>query len=285
MRRWSVLVVCGMAFACPRSLASQEDTASAPRWVRHFASASANMLLSGFTAGVIQEIKGGSFRDGFTRGALGGLIIYGGKRIAVDLAPGAGLIGREVAAVGASVVRNAADGIGSFDRLVLPVGIVRVYWTRAPARQWNVKIDALAAGWTIYGIMERELDFDVGKSLSSGMAIFETRNRILEFGEGDHAGGVTNAGVIYLSHIPLWGRERLDRSFAHERVHALQMDQMFVTLSDPFDDALLTRLPLGKHANQWVDINLATEFLRLLNVVIKKHSDRPWETEAIYLTR
>jgi hypothetical protein len=279
--------MCGLACSLPRPLGAQVDSTfheTTPRWVAHFTSASANMLLSALTAGVAQELKGGSFRDGFTRGALGGLIIYGGKRISIESFAGAGLIGREVASVGASVVRNAADGLGSFERLVLPVGVIRIYRHPKPGNKWQAKIDAVALGQTIYGVVERELVFDASKSFSSGMAVFRTRNRILDLGD-EHAAGVTNAGVIFLSDVPLWGQELLQRAFAHERVHSLQMDQLFLTLNDPYDDVLLRYLPLGDRVNRWVDINVTTEFLRLLNMAIDKHGDRPWELEAIYLTR
>ena len=283
-----VVVAVLIAILPVHELHAQADTtiytSPASRWAGHFAVASANMLLSGISAGLTQELKGGSFRDGFTRGAFGGAAIYAGKRIAAEGFYGAGLLGRQVAAVGASVVRNAGDGIGTFDRLVLPAGVVHLYVIRGDAMRITAKIDALALGWTIYGFAEPQLDFDAGKSISFGAPTFATDNHIIDIG-GAHAGGIVKTGVVFLSDVRPWGQDFLQRAQAHERVHVLQMDQIFLTLNDPHDDRLLRSLPIGSTLNRWIDVNLSTELLQLLGRAISHHGDRPWEMEAIYLAR
>ena len=286
--RLRAALTCIAALMWPSNARAQSDTtfysSVTPAWVGHFTTASANALLSGVTAGLIQEIRGGSFRDGFTRGALGGAVIYVGKHVVAQDFSGAGLIGRQVSAVGTSIVRNASDAVGTFDRLVLPIGFTRVYWQRHANRQWRAKIDAVAAGWTIYGIAEPQLDLDFKESLSSGAAVFRTNGSVIAF-DDRHAGGVVQAGVIFLSDVRPWGQDYLQRALAHERVHVLQMDQIFLTLNDPHDDQLLRSLPAGRTINRYVDINLSAELLRLLTIPIDKHADRPWEMEAIYLSR
>ena len=287
-RRAGFLLVFGLLGA-PRMLAAQSDTASVvttPSWVGHFTSASANALLSGVTAGLVQELKGGSFRDGFTRGALGGVVIYAGKRVAADRFTGAGLLGREVAAVGTSMVRNAADGIGTFDRVVLPVGITRLYWQRAAPRGVQVKLDVVALGWTIYGIVEPELHFEAEESFSAGTPVFSTDNKVIDFsGDDEHAAGVVEAGVIFRADVRVWGRDALSRAFAHERMHVLQMDQLFLTLNDPHDDWLLRQLPGGRKVARYVDLNGAEYIMTFLSALIDEHDHRPWELEAIHLAR
>ena len=289
MRLSRVLLVVVLTVVLPAQLSAQVDTtiysARTPGWVAPVSLTAANALLGGLSAGLIQELKGGSFRDGFTRGALGGAIIYAGKRVAAERFTGAGLLGREVAAVGSSVVRNASDGVGTFDRLVLPVGIARVYWQRAPQRSVNVKVDAVALGWTIYGVVERELDFNLEESLSAGTPVFQTDGKIISFGDAQHAGGVVEAGVIFLSDVRPWGDAFLQRAFAHERIHTLQMDQIFLDWIEPYDDRLLRLIPGGRAVNRWVDINVSTEILRLIAPLFDRHRDRPWELEAIYFTR
>ncbi len=96
--------------------------ATAPHWAGEFAILSGNAVLSGVTAGVVQKLRGGSFRDGFVRGLTGGGVIYLGKRVAAERFSGAGLLGREVASLGTSMVRNASEGYGLLDDVVLPVG-------------------------------------------------------------------------------------------------------------------------------------------------------------------
>ena len=277
------------ALACAPSARAQTDTlgyaTSTPAWVGHFTTLSANAVLGGITGGIIQELRGGSFQDGFTRGALGGTIIYAGKWVAARRFYGAGFLGREVGAVGASVVRNASDGIGNFDRLILPAGFTRIYWNRA-SRNVSVKVDVYSAGMVAYGVLEDELDLDASASLSAGTFVFKTNNEVIVFGDAEnHAAGVSRAGIILRSDVPAWGDEFLDRAFAHERAHVLQDDQLFITLNDHLDDWLLSKAPATRSISSRIDLNASSEFLRLLAKLIPRHADRPWELEAIYLTR
>lgn len=289
MRHWLVIGLIMLPALVPRGLHGQADTtiynAPTPGWVTPISLAAVNMLLSGVTAGITQELRGGSFKDGFTRGSFGGLFIYAGKRVAVEDFDGAGLLGRQINAVGTSIVRNASDGIGTFDRLVLPVGVARVYWQRGAPQPWHFKIDALALGWTVYGVVEPELELNFGRTLSAGTPVFQTRGKIISFDSDGHAGGIAEAGIIFLSDVPQWGDVFLEKAFAHERVHIMQLDQVFTTLNEPYDDYVLRRLPGGSAINRWIDINLSSELLNLLSGVIDRHRDRPWELEAIYLTR
>jgi hypothetical protein len=260
-------------------------TTRTPTWVGHFTTLSANAVLGGLTGGIIQELRGGSFQNGFTRGALGGAVIYSGKRITAERFFGAGLIGREIAAVGASVVRNASDGIGSFDRLILPVGFMRVYWDRAHSR-FHAKVDVYSAGLVAYAIVEDNLELDARASFSSGAAVFRTDNEVIAFGTGEqHAAGVSRGGIVLRSYVPGWGKEFLDRALAHERVHVAQDDQLFITLNDRLDDWLFTKLGPARPLSRYIDLNGSSEFLRLVARAIPRHADRPWELEAIYLTK
>lgn len=287
MRLFVVATVL-LALFSARELSAQEDTlaysARTPDWVGQFTTLSANAVLGGITAGIIQELRGGSFRDGFTRGALGGAIVYSGKRIAAERFAGAGLVGREVAAVGASVVRNASDGIGSFDRVILPAAFTRIYWNRAQRSVW-VKLDVVTAGYVVYAVLEDQLHFELGKSLSAGSPVFRTDNKLITYGSGEqHAAGVSRAGIVLRAEVPGWGDEFLDRAFAHERLHVLQDDQLFTTLNDHLDDWALSKAGAGR-VSRYLDVNVSSEVLRLLGRVIPNHADRPWEMEAIYLTR
>lgn len=278
-----------LLFCATGSARAQVDTAGysiqAPKWVAQFTTLSANAVLGGVTAGVIQKLRGGSFEDGFTRGALGGAIVYAGKWTVAQKFSGAGFVGREVGAVGSSVVRNASDRLGTFDRLVLPAGFVRVYWNR---KQGDVtaKVDVVAAGYIAYGIFEKGLDFDTRESLSSGTAVFKTQNKVLTYG-GDHAhaAGVTETGVVFRSNVAGWGPEFLNRVVRHERVHMVQHDQLYITLNDRLNDWVFSKVRPAQGVARYIELNGTSELMKILSGFIKKHDDRPWELEAIYLTR
>ena len=257
----------------------------APRWAGQLTALTANMVFGGLTAGVIQELRGGSFKDGFTRGALGGSIVYVGKRVSAERFAGAGFAGREIAAVGSAVVRNASDARPSFERFVFPVGPVQLHvWPRQ--RRFDASLDVVAAGWMVYGFAEPELSFAASESLSAGTAVFRTDNRlIVNRSNRVHAGGFAAAGIIFQSFVPAWGDPFLERTLAHERVHVAQEDQLLYTIFEPATDWLLAKVPHGPSIARRVDFNFSAELLGLLANLFPKHIDRPWELEAIYLSR
>src|SRR5690606_17462320 len=59
-----------------------------------------NVVLGGLVAGVLHGARGGDFRDAVVKGVTGGALSFAGKRLAVEPFFGAGLLGREVSAVG-----------------------------------------------------------------------------------------------------------------------------------------------------------------------------------------
>ena len=257
-----------------------------PNWVGEFATMSANAVLGGFTAGLRQTWNGGDFSDAFVRGALGGAIGYGGKRLAIERFDGAGFLGRQVASVGHSFVRNAAEGVPLLDRINLPLYLVRLEIrpraTSGPRIQ--PRLDVATVLWTSYAVVEEELSFDGGKSLSAGSFVFETDGKV--FGsetDTTHALGRAEVGVVFLANVPQFGDEVQDATFAHERVHTLQFDQVHAYWTDPLETTF-TRLIGAPSMNRWLDLNPSTELIRLLGA-LAAYEDRPWELEARWLAR
>jgi hypothetical protein len=265
--------------------AQQPCTERYPDWTGEMAALGANALLGGLSGGVMHKLHGGSFGTGFLRGMAGGAVIYGGKRIAVERFGGAGLVGRQVAAVGGSMVRNAGEGRGIVERVMLPVGPAWLY-VQGSAPRVRLRVDAFALGWFLYALQESELELDAGRSLSAGTPVFTTRNRIITAdGDSVHAGGAVKPGNIMLADVPAFGREFARRTFEHERVHALQLDQIFLTVTGPAESELMSRTPGLRKLERYVVINLSGQLLELLGGWIPEHLDRPWETEAIFFSR
>lgn len=256
-----------------------------PSWTGEMASFGVNALLGGLSAGILQELKDGSFRDGFLDGLLGGAVIYGGKRISAERFGGAGLVGRQVAAVGASIVRNSGEGRSRLEQVRLPVGPVWLH-LQSSAPRVRATIDVYTAGWMLRAIAEPALSFHTGMSVSAGALVFVTDNQVILSGtDTTHALGIAEAGVLLIADIPAFGRQFARRTFEHERVHVLQMDQIFLTITDPIEDAAVDQLPYVRRLNRYVELNMSSLLLRLLNGQIPKHLDRPWETEAIFFSR
>lgn len=273
-----------LAGAGPATAQRQEPPLDVPTWVGDAADLGVNALLGGLTAGVAQKARGGSFQDGFTRGMAGGAVVYWGKRLAVQNFAASGLVGREVAAVGASVVRNAADGRPSLQRVMLPVGPLHLYLEGNGSPRLRARLDLATLAAAAYGVAEPELEWDAASSWSSGAPVFRVRNQLLR-GEGGReigAAGITRAGTIYLSQLP---GLNYPEDLRHERVHVIQNDQFFLTWTDPVEDALLQRLPGGRWVSRFVDVNLSPLVTSGLAEVFKNYDRRPWELEAEFLAR
>ena len=249
---------------------------------------SVNAALNGLSAGVVQKLRGGSFQDGFARGALGGGITYAGKRISVGRWNGAGLVGREIAAVGGSITRNAAEGRSTLDELIFPLGFVRLRVDPGAESPVRATLDLHGFLWTAYAVLSPELEWDAGASLSAGAPVFRAPGRIIDWaGVADNDGlvlGFAPAGTILLSDDPLY-RERMPTTFAHERVHVLQYDQLFFTVGSPLQRWIAPKVPGGETASRYVDIDLAAPFVYGMLLVGGEHSERAWEREAYFFAR
>lgn len=235
-----------------------------------------NALVGGVAGGLAQGMRGGSFRDGFVRGAAGGAVIYAGKRVAVEPFDGAGFLGREVAAVGGSMVRNAGGGRPLFSEVVLPLGPSRIYLRPGQEAPVRLQLDAPALVMLGLAALDDRYSFDAGASLSAGAPVFRQRDHVpLERWAGRSRGGL----ILLRGRADSEPLARRRQVAAHERVHVLQYDQGFLMLGAPLEEAVLPLLPGGAAASRYVDFGLELPFWALAHRVID-YQARPWEKEA-----
>jgi len=269
---------CGARTECPPT--ARPEHAGVVRWSSELQVVGVNAALGGLTAGVVSKARGGSFFGAFGRGVLGGAGVYAGKRVAAARFAGAGLLGRQMAAVGGSVVRNAADGRAPFARLVLPAGLGRVYVDRTTsATKLRLSADLSTVVTTAYALSRSELRFDLAGSLSAGLPVFGARDGFQGTGwDGRHV-----AGVIWVRDAVADRQGGIVRSqvLAHEVVHAAQNDFAFTVWSLPAEARLARRL-LGP-ASRYVDLGLQVPALGAATLLADYHQ-RPWEREAHYLS-
>jgi len=112
-------------------------------WIGEVTFLGVNSILASLAAGITQELRNGSFQDGFAKGALGGAVAYGGRRLAVENFDGAGFIARQLGATGASMARNAGEGRSSFERLYFPVGPVTITVERKETTALNARVNLI----------------------------------------------------------------------------------------------------------------------------------------------
>ena len=202
-------------------------------WDSEVGYAAANALLSGLITGIFRSASGdGSFGEGFETGALGGLVTYGGKRLAARRFSGAGFLGRQVASLGGSMVSNARDGRGTLDRITFQLGLGRLYWDRVGSRV-RFRPDVPTLYYTTLGITRSGVELDWSRTLSSGAPVFVTEPGATAL--DGNAAGRTLGGIILMDANASLG---LSDIAAHERVHVLQYDQQFALWAEAAEGGL-----------------------------------------------
>jgi hypothetical protein len=244
--------------------------------------AAINVALGAVTGGGLRILRGGSLREGLTAGlagAAGGALVYAGKRVAVQCWDGAGFAGREVAAVGSSVVWNASAGRGVVDRLVLPIGPVRLYVASEQGLRVTPKLDLSSTVAIAVAALNGEVDWE--RSVSAGAPVFyRSEPYAREQVKGQHAAGV----ITYRD--PLGRREFWEgnqRTLGHEQVHVIQRDQSFLFWGEPAEEALLGSTRVGRALRRHLDIGFDVAASAVVKQVVGYES-RPWEREAHLLS-
>lgn len=236
-RRAATIVLAGLALALPARAAPQHV---GPDASEHLALASANAMIGAAAAGVGALLRGEDTQRAFLLGAAGGSLGYLGKYAVTVGFTGAPIVGRQVAAVGNSIVANAASGDGALAEIWLPVSPLRV---RLPtgASDWGVQLDLADLATVLYGVLTPELHLDGGLWLRYGTPVFvAVDHRIRLAATGRYLGGVATSGVILLSG-EVEG-ERRHTVLAHEMVHILQSDFAKVAISYPVEQWAVGKL-------------------------------------------
>ena len=288
MRPW-VVAVLGLALALDiRGQSSAcdylpEALDCRTRWLDHAAVIGANVLVGAVTAGVWQQLRGGSFTAGFARGALGGFVVYGGKQVAAIRMDGAGLVGRELAAVGSSMVRNAADGTPMLGRLTLPAGPLPLRVERR-ASGWRLRLDGQALWWAGVAISTGDLALDLRRSWADGAMVWVADSAWFD-------AGTRSTPALAAPWAIFANRGALDATGgpavrAHERLHVIQADQFALIISDPIDEWVGHQVPVLGRVGRWVALGLGVAAFAYPQTVMQRslgYEYLPWEVESMVL--
>lgn len=233
-----------------------------------------NMAIGAVTAAILAKVNGHSVSRAALLGALGSAVTYSGKDLATQRFDGAGLLGRQVGAVGASILRDAVEGTPAFRRVVLPLGFVRLHVDADAPSPVRVRADlaAIVAGGIAVGDGAR---LDVGTSLSMGTPVFRS-HAVWQNWRGAHIGGV----VRLTNHH---GGELGARIRAHEMIHVIQHDADFIVFAEPVEQSFAGHLPAGRWLHEWADFGVQVP-VRLTANWLLPYDSRPWEREAAILS-
>lgn len=227
MRSVLWFVLAGV-FLVPANSSAQVHVHEQPDWVVDMGIAGVNIVASAATAGLTAAIRGEDISRAFLRGAAGGGVVFAGKRVAVGNFDGAGLLGREMASVGTSIVRNAGDGRGWLEEVWLPIGPVWLQVRSGEGRRLRLNLpDIVALAWATRA---SELELDWSRSLSNGAMVFTSSEHRMEH-ESRNLAGVAIGGLILLGPT-IRDREIIQN---HENVHVIQQDYLLHTVSRPLE--------------------------------------------------
>lgn len=259
-----ILPFLGLALAFPDNAMAQEDHPyEPPTWVVDVGVAAANIVAGGFTAAATAMIRGENVSEAFLKGAGGGSVVFVGKRLAVERFSGAGLLGRQVAAVGSGMVTDAGHGRDFFTEVWLPVGPA---WFQVRSEAgWRARVNVRDVGTLLWAASRPELRFDIDRSVSNGAAVFVADDHRLLL-SSRRVAGLAFGGTILL------GRSDtdVDVSQSHENVHVIQDDYGLLTMSRPLEQRAWSWL------TEW-DVPVDLNFLPVLAWPVLRHLE---ESEA-----
>lgn len=215
--------------------ASHEQPIPTDPWVEDVAIGMANAFTGGVTAAVTAWLRDEDVGRAMVRGMVGGAIVFGGKRIVVENFDGAGLLGRQVGAVGSSMVRNAGTGAPWLEEVWLPLGPL---WVQAnPRSPGGVRVDAWRVAVLGWAATRSELRVDWGASASNGAFVFRAPEHVVQK-DGDAVAGLALGGLVLLSRDRT-GQVRQTRG--HELVHVVQLDFYSQALAHPLESWVWSR--------------------------------------------
>ncbi len=260
------------------------DFGDAPGWVSGASLLAVNAAVGGVVAATVQAVRGERVVPAFLAGVAGGAVAHAGKRVAASRFDGAGLLGRQVGALGASMVRNGMEGRGLLEEVMLAVGPVRMYVRPAsPGGSFRARVDATALAAAVWAIWEPSFRFDPGESLSSGSLVFRVEDRAMRmpWSRTELCGAELSSTILMSRLFPAADDARV---FAHERVHVLQSDFVEHVVSDPLV-GWLTR-DTGLHvATRHVEVNMGEGLFEVAErLLVLPYRQRPLEVEADYMS-
>jgi hypothetical protein len=275
MRLSQSLLVVALMYAGGEAYAQQPVTAHTTSDAKLLA---VNVALGGLTAGVWRVMTRKPLIGGVVRGAAAGAVVYAGKKIIAEESPLAWWGGRQIAAMASSEVANAAESLPILQRVVLPLGPIRIHVDRLAPRKVMPRLDALQSIAIVAFAIHPATRFSAKESFATGAVVFVNENTKFD---GYHVAGVLSLSERLTGEILLRCKRTI---LSHELIHSSQYDFTFTAWSDATQAAISRRVQPVAFITRFVDLNLALPAPYLVNRLIE-YDDRPWEIEAYSLDK
>ena len=239
-----------------------------------------NGALGSFSAAMVALAKGKDPWRAALQGFGGGIALGAGKQIAGNRFDGAGLLGRQVAAFGTSLVRSATE-----DTLVLlvPVGPVTMEIRPRAVDRVRPRVNVVSAGTLVYYIIRDDTRIDWNSTLSSGAPVFRFPTETVSTRDGIIFGRMDFGTILLGATPPIMDLQR-QLTLPHESIHIAQYDFLDHALALPPERAILRKLGVGEGFLRHVDLGVVSMLLAGVLQMHMDYDDRPWEREAVILT-
>ena len=201
-----------------------------------------------------------------------------GRQVAASPFTGAGLAGREISAVGISLMTSPGS---EHVNLSFPVGPVQFQLVDGRAFDWRVNATDVVAA--IINVTGKTTRLDAGISLASGAFVFRSRRDIIRTPNGEASGSELFESII-LAKDAFRRSSSFPNVLFHENVHVLQEDYLASAVADPVERAVLNRTQIGRRITRHINLGLLSLSLNGIANSVIPYGSRPWEREAYALT-
>jgi hypothetical protein len=289
MRGILLLGIAGLTATAPLSEALAQQPAHEP--VPHdelsplsggdrVAHLAVNGALGGFSAAMFALARGKNPWRAALMGFGGGVAMGAGKQVAGRRFDGAGLVGRQLAALGTSVVRSASDDTTV---LIVPLGPMTLEVRPSAVDRVRPRVNLVGTATVLYYVIRDDTRIDVRASLSAGAPVFRFPTETVTTRDGIIFGRM-DFGTIVLGATPTVLDAQRRMTLPHEAIHVVQYDFLDQALSLPPERAILRTLGLGDGFLRHVDVGAISVMLAGVLQMHMDYEDRPWEREAVMLT-
>lgn len=290
MRRIALFIAAGFAAVAPLSEAMAQQQPPPPPAHEHAggylsgrdraAHLAVNGALGGFSAAMFALARGKNPWRAALMGFGGGVAMGAGKQVAGRRFDGAGLIGRQLSAVGTSVVRSASD-----DTMIVlvPLGPMTLEVRPRAVDRVRPRVNLVGSGTMLYYVIRPDTRLDLGATLSAGAPVFRFPTETVSTRDGIIFGRM-DFGTILLGAEPSVPDAQRRVTLPHESIHVAQYDFLEHALALPPERAILRKLGVGERFLRHVDIGVISVMLAGVLQMHMGYDERPWEREAVLLT-
>jgi hypothetical protein len=286
VRGIGLLGVATIATVMPLTAAMAQREPDEPTQLGHLsgrdraAHLAVNGALGGFSAAMFALARGKNPWRAALMGFGGGVAMGAGKQVAGQRFDGAGLMGRQLAAFGTSVVRSASEDTMV---VILPVGPMTFEVRPSAVDRVRPRVNLVGTATLLYYVVRADTRLDMGASVSAGAPVFRFPTETVSTRDGIIFGRM-DFGTIVLGRTPVVQDVQRRMTLPHEAIHVVQYDFLEQALSLPPERAILRKLGASEGFLRHVDLGAISVMLAGVLQMHMDYDDRPWEREAVILT-